>query len=252
MNDDELLDAVARAARDELKSDPLDVRWDDVPGGTLTEDEIARLASSVGDKALAERAGVAFAPVDGAFHDTLAAAAVESYSKSDAETQNNVVELAPRRPSRPWLLGLAASVTLALGVTLATSLRAPDITLPGYSYELRGTAQVRSATQTERVRRDQNFELLLTPATAVSDEPSVALYRVDQGALVPVTLSALQIADSGPIRLTAAADQLPLGQNTLHAFIAADGLPATQDLMTATLPDHTRRVVIELLVEAQR
>ena len=276
MNDDNILKGAARAAREAAKRDPLGQDWDLVSAGELSEAELQALRDGCADAQLAARAEVAFRPLDADDRAQFVAAAMAARARAarpttreddgaqpaaDADATSsprglasvptahadNVVPLKPRVSRNTWVYGLAASAVLAVGVAMSTTLFGPggDGALPGYGYELRGTAEVRSAT-TQSVRADQSFELILTPETALTSAAEVRLF-VDTGqALLPVEVTALTVAPSGAARLTAAAAQLPPGEVSLVAVISRGAWPGRESLDAGS--DDWRVVRIPLTV----
>lgn len=246
MNDDKLLEGIARAARDEAAADPLDPRWDKLAAGELSDAERRALRETQADDALAERADTAFAPLDAGERAALAAAAAAALGAAgnsmagdareasaaeatgpDGTAGNNVVPLR-RHPLRsPWALGLAASAVIAIGVVLSGDLLSPRAgPLPSYSYDLRGTAGMRSDEDGPvSVRSGEAFTLTLTPASALDAPARVRLFVDDGARLIPLEGAQIEMADSGAARITAPTAALGLGDVTVVAIIGRGDWP---------------------------
>jgi hypothetical protein len=172
---------------------------------------------------------------------------IDRSADSHGRGGSNVVPLRPRVPRAAWVFGLAASAVLAVGVVLSSGVFGPRDggALPGYGYELRGTAEVRSATSLS-VRADQAFEVILTPDTALTSPADVRLFVADGDRLRRLETLSLEVAPSGAARVSAAASALPLGDVEIVAIISRGAWP--QRLAPGERSDDWQAVRIPLTV----
>ena len=155
MNDEELLQALARLSREETSEERsrLDQRWDCLSAGDLSEEERAELQELAASSPEHAQALDAFSPLDEAFrsrtagllHDLTAAAAPRREETATAPWWSWF------RLGHGWLGPATARAVVILVVLLPLDAPQP---LPEYTAELRGGVQeLRGADRTTRHRQ---------------------------------------------------------------------------------------------------
>lgn len=209
MNDDALLEAVARVARDRGEDPLADPRWERLAAGTASTDDRAALEAMVAGGEVPEGAMDAFAPLSAEARDRFAAAALDALKPAAQATPAPVIDLAARRRQRVRWLGVGATA-LAAAAALVLVLKPPDGPgpvpgphMPAYEVVFSGGDRIlRSEDGVAVLRAGSRFELVLRPATAVSgDPPAASAFLVRDGERSPWDVR-IQASAQGSFRIT--------------------------------------------------
>jgi hypothetical protein len=198
MEDDELLEALARTARaEDLGGDP---RWEALSAGALSEEQRAELAAEARGAGRAGRAMEAFEPLGAEVREKItdrllgvieeergrATANTNANATTNANANANANAMSELRRRRSFFVAIAAAALVIAGLIMRGASVAP---LPAYAVAVAGGAQpVRSTdapVEVERVPPGSRLEITLRPATRVEGAVEVRAFLVHDGAMRP-------------------------------------------------------------------
>ncbi|MFK8015076.1 MAG: hypothetical protein AB8G17_06515 [Gammaproteobacteria bacterium] len=124
----------------------------------------------------------------------------------------------------PWL-ALAASVLAAVGLSVGLMSQSPIDTMPAYTVEFRGGAQMRSDASPAPIQFSDRLDVVLRPDIATDETMTVTVFRREnsQWVQVPTTVN---WSESGAARIQATLDEtlgLTPGLQEFAFVIARDG-----------------------------
>ena len=258
MSDDELLQRLARIAREEEDDERLDPRWEALAAGTLPVEEAEALRREAEESMQTKTRHDAFSPLGPEFRSRVVAAIREQHGKRagtvaaapEPEAPPRVSDIGaahPRRPHRRWPRRRWAAAGLAAAALLTFALwphgQPP---LPGYAAHLAGGVQTMRAPADPRPAAGEAgeavvfapgnaFELVLTPAEPVRGRLTVATFVAPAGAAArPITLPA-EVSLQGAVRIAGRVGgevALPPGESDLLVAVGRAGrLPPPEELV---------------------
>ena len=230
MNDEELLKAVGRSAREKQ---PLDERWDELAADRLGEAERQALLEAAARSDEAADAYEAFRPLGAEFQARVVHRLMAEQARVGAdETQparSKVVPF-PRRHLRfaGVPLALAASVLLAVGLIVFMRPGAGPA-LPGYGLRLEGQVTLmRGETPppaTAPFAPGNHFRLVLTPDQRVEGDVVARAYVIADHESEPLAAPAPQISSDGAVLIEGDVGtdvQLPHGDARLLVIVGRE------------------------------
>ncbi len=245
MNDDQLLQDLARVATEEMERERsrLDPHWERLCAGELAADEEAELSALAAASDEAREAYEAFRPLDADFRARVVLALRDQArgerpapATEPGETGQRARVL-PFARRRLWLGGSIAAAAAVAAIVLLVPGPAP--LLPRYVATLEGgVREIRSASPAGEaaVRAfapGGRFELVLTPATGVVGQVEARLFLERSGELRGLEVHP-EISESGAVRIVGEIGrEVPItpGDWTLWAVVGRRGkLPGAGEL----------------------
>lgn len=233
MKDDDLLDALGRAARNH---DPLaDPRWDALARGELSDEEIKTLAEG---SAAARDAVEAFRPLGEPARARLTEQALAALGAQNPAAPAEVVRV--HRPRRALIALLAACLAATVAFVL---LRRNDAQhpLPAYALSLEGgdrPFRVDTPSPDEpRLAPGSRLSFSIRPAADVKGAVEARAYSIRDGVVAPCR-PRIEIAATGAILVTGTREELfpGIGPGRLEIVILV-GRPETLPERTPAAPE---------------
>ncbi|MDC0744110.1 hypothetical protein [Polyangium mundeleinium] len=229
MKDDDLLDALGRAARkNDLLADP---RWDALARGELSDEEIQKLAEG---SAATRDAVEAFRPLGAQANACLTEQALVAIgAQNPGAAPAEVVRI--HRPRRALLALFAACLTAAVAFVLLSRNDA-EPPLPMYALSVEGGDRSFRADAPSpdepRLAPGSRLSLSIRPAADVLGVVEARAYSIRDGVVAPCR-PRIEIAATGAILVTGSREELfpDIGPGRLEIAILV-GRPET-------LPEHT-------------
>lgn len=242
MNDDELLERLAEAAREEERAERerLDPRWDELAAGRLSNEEEAALRTEAEGSTGGREALAAFAPLGADFRARMVR---EVRAQLDSPAPERTAGRRRTRSRARWWGAAAALAAAALLVAIWPE--GEPSPLPGYEFVLEGEVRPDRAPAEpgdERSWREprvfaagNRFELVLRPDQAVEGEVEAGTYRQQGDALLPWPLP-VETTEAGTVRIAGTVGreiELPAGETTLVVVLGRRGdLPAAEEVLS--------------------
>ncbi len=233
MNDDELLEALAAAARAERARDP---RYDALADDALSEEDRAALAALGDDEAM-----TVFTPLGDAAKARFADAALGALGAQAPPASG--AKVLPFR--RTWVgRALTFAVPLAAAAALAFILLRPAAEGPGLpEYRLDATAGERTLRSADPAPADvprygpgSRIELVLRPSTAAQGPVAVRAFLNRGGELQPWAVTP-EVSPEGAVRIAGPVEKLlPEVTGEVEILLAVgrpEALPDARDVLTA-------------------
>jgi hypothetical protein len=234
---DDLLQELARVARERREAEARDAKWEGLAEGTLSEEERRELERLAQGSPEAEAAHEAFRPLDAAAKERIVARLEQEGAGA------KVVSLASRRRlARVVVPTLAA---LAAGVLLFVLPGRGGAPVPEYALSFSGELGTRAdgpEAEVPRVGPGSRFTVLLRPQRAVEGQVEARAFLVRPGE-ARVWSPRLEVSSEGAVRIQGEGAELasvPPGEWTLAVAVGRAG----------SLPTEPREV--QSLLEARR
>ena len=241
MKEEDIMKALAQAARESDVGTRLDRRWDALSAGELSAEDIEALRKEAAQDEDLAQAFEAFRPLDATFRTDVVERIQQQLQDAGTVPANDDEAPAgtipfPRRKRPVWMpAAMAAAVVSAVMVSFV--LQPVGEPLPEYGAQLRGGATMRSDPAPSDLpvfESGDRFELVLTPATSVEEDLSVELYVDIDGGLQRIEAPAAEVSPFGAARVVGRIGSdimLPAGEHDIVAVVGrADRLPSTAEL----------------------
>lgn len=225
MRDDEMLDALAKVARED---DPIaDPRWEQLTEGTLSERDRAELAALAETSERAKRAHAAFRPLDDAARARMTASLLAAVAKEKpTSASNDEVPIAgapppqigsspapaPKARARGLWLAMAAAIA-GIGIYVAT-LSPHGQDLPAYAMVVTGGEKSSRAPgeppKTPELGPESRLEITLRPTVPAKGPIEVRAFLLRNGEARPWA-PAVKVAEGGAAQVAGAKEVLFAG-----------------------------------------